>query len=47
MAGASYRTLPWKKRAAMTDGGMLIVPKTARDGVTVAVSEMKWGMSFG
>ncbi len=35
------------ERAAMTDGGMLIVPKTARDGVTVAVSEMKWGMSFG
>ncbi len=31
----------------MTDGGMLIVPKTARDGVTVAVSEMKMGMSFG
>ena len=34
------------ERAAVADGGTLIVPKTARDGVTVAVSEMKWGMSF-
>lgn len=35
------------ERAAVAEGGTLIVPKTARDGVTVAVSEMKWGMSFG
>lgn len=35
------------ERAAAATGGRLIVPKTALDGVTVAVAEMKWGMDFG
>ena len=34
------------ERAAAASGGRLIVPKTAWDGVTVAVAEMKWGNGF-
>ena len=34
------------ERAAAADGGRIIVPKTALNGVTVAVSEMKWGIEF-
>lgn len=35
------------ERAAAASGGRLIVPKTARDGVTVAVAELEWGVDFG
>ena len=35
------------ERAAAAAGGRLIVPKTARDGVTVAVAELEWGIDFG
>lgn len=35
------------ERAAMARGGRLIVPKTAENGVTVAVAELEWGMCFG
>lgn len=35
------------ERAAMAEGGRLIVPKTAENGVTVAVAEMEWGIDFG
>lgn len=35
------------ERAAMAGGGRLVVPKTAENGVTVAVAEMKWGIDFG
>ena len=35
------------ERAALAEGGRLVVPKTAGDGVTVAVAEMKWGIDFG
>ena len=35
------------ERAALASGGALIVPKTAMDGVTVAVAEMEWGIEFG
>ena len=35
------------ERAAAASGGRLIVPKTALDGVTVAVAELKWGIDFG
>ena len=34
-------------RAAAASGGRIIVPKTALNGVTVAVAEMKWGIEFG
>ena len=35
------------ERAAAAAGGTIIVPKTALNGVTVAVAEMKWGIEFG
>ena len=35
------------ERAAAASGGRIIVPKTAHNGVTVAVAEMKWGIDFG
>lgn len=35
------------ERAAAAGGGQIIVPKTAKNGVTVAVAEMKWGIEFG
>ena len=35
------------ERAAAASGGTIIVPKTALNGVTVAVAEMKWGIDFG
>lgn len=35
------------ERAALASGGKLIVSKTALDGVTVAVAELKWGIDFG
>ena len=35
------------ERAAMAEGGRLLVPKTAENGVTVAVAEMEWGIDFG
>lgn len=35
------------ERAAAASGGRLIVPKTAGNGVTVAVAELKWGIDFG
>ena len=35
------------ERAAAAAGGNLIVGKTALNGVTVAVAEMKWGIEFG
>jgi len=35
------------ERAALAGGGRLIAPKTALDGVTVAVAEMEWGIEFG
>ena len=35
------------ERAAAANGGRVIVHKTAQNGVTVAVSEMKWGINFG
>lgn len=35
------------ERAAAARGGRLIVRKTALNGVTVAVAEMKWGIEFG
>lgn len=35
------------ERAAAAQGGRLIVRKTALNGVTVAVAEMKWGIEFG
>ena len=34
------------ERAAAATGGRIIVPKTALNGVTVAVAEMKWGIEF-
>lgn len=34
------------ERAALMGGGQLIVPKTAVDGVTVAVSEASWEVQF-
>ena len=34
------------ERAAAAEGGRIIVPKTALNGVTVAVSEKKWGIEF-
>ena len=34
-------------RAAAASGGRIIVPKTALNGVTVAVAELKWGIEFG
>ena len=35
------------ERAALASEGRLIAPKTARNGVTVAVAEMKWRLDFG
>lgn len=35
------------ERAALAAGGRLVVPRQARDGVTVAVAEMEWGIDFG
>ena len=35
------------ERAAAASGGAVIVRKTAVNGVTVAVAEMKWGIEFG
>ncbi len=35
------------ERAALAGGGRLIAPKTVRDGVTVAVAEVEWGIDFG
>lgn len=35
------------ERAAAVIGSRIIVPKTALNGVTVAVAEMKWGIEFG
>lgn len=35
------------ERAAAASGGRIIIPKTALNGVTVAVAEMKWGIEFG
>ena len=35
------------ERAAAASGGRIVVPKTALNGVTVAVAEMKWGIEFG
>ena len=35
------------ERAAAASGGDVIVAKTAMNGVTVAVAEMKWGIEFG
>ena len=35
------------ERAAAAEGGRIIVPKTAENGVTIAVAEMKWGIDFG
>ena len=35
------------ERAAAAAGGGIIVPKTALNGVTVAVAEEKWGIEFG
>lgn len=35
------------ERAAAASGGAVIVRKTALNGVTVAVAEMKWGIEFG
>jgi DegV family protein with EDD domain len=32
--------------SALAAGGRLIVPKTAMNGVTVAVAELKWGIEF-
>ena len=34
------------ERAAMAGGGRLVVPKTAENGVTVAVAELEWGIDF-
>lgn len=34
------------ERAALAEGGRLIVPKTAFDGVTVAVAEREWEVDF-
>jgi len=34
------------ERAAVAAGGEIIVKKTALNGVTVAVAEMKWGIEF-
>ena len=34
------------ERAAVADGGRIIVPKTALNGATVAVAELKWGFDF-
>ena len=34
------------ERAAVLAGGKLIVPKTAGNGVTVAVSVKDWGIEF-
>jgi len=35
------------ERAAASAGGVIIVKKTALNGVTVAVAEEKWGIEFG
>ena len=35
------------ERSALIGGGRLIVPKTAQNGVTVAIAETKWGIDFG
>ena len=35
------------ERAAAADGSVLLVSKSALDGVTVAVAAMKWGIAFG
>ena len=35
------------ERAAAAAGGKIIVPKTAMNGVTVAVAELEWGIEFG
>ena len=35
------------ERAAAASGGEIIVKKTAINGVTAAVAEMKWGIEFG
>lgn len=35
------------ERAALASGGRLVAPRTALDGVTVAVAEMEWGIDFG
>lgn len=35
------------ERAAAASGGRIIIPKTAANGVTVAVAELKWGIEFG
>lgn len=35
------------ERAAAASGGRIIVPKTAENGVTVAVAELEWGIDFG
>lgn len=35
------------ERAAAASGGKIIVSKTAINGVTVAVAELKWGIEFG
>lgn len=34
------------ERAAAASGGRIIVPKTASNGVTVAVAELDWGIDF-
>ena len=34
------------ERAAAAEGGRIIVPKTAENGVTVAISEKEWEVSF-
>ena len=34
------------ERAALAEGGRLIAPKSAGNGVTVAVAELEWGIDF-
>ena len=34
------------ERAAAAEGGRITVPKTAENGVTVAISEKEWEVSF-
>ena len=34
------------ERAAVCDGGTLIIPKTAKDGVTVAAAVKEWRIEF-
>ena len=35
------------ERAAAAAGGRIVAPKTAENGVTIAVAEMEWGIDFG